>query len=153
MKIYEILTCSCRKPRPTYRGWLSKGPLSPDIMFLAYCLFFFFFFFFFFAFQGCTCSIWKTPAYARGLIGAAAIVLCHSHSNAGSEACLQRTPQLMATLDPERGQGSNLHPYGYQPGLLPLSHNGNSEQCHIQTLIFQLLVCYHLCYSGLSATL
>ena len=37
---------------------------------------------------------------ARGLIGATAASLCNSHSNAGSEPCLQPTPQLMATLDP-----------------------------------------------------
>ena len=41
--------------------------------------------------------------------------LHHSHSNAGSQLCLQPTPQLTATPDPwptERGQGSNLHPNG-----------------------------------------
>ena len=37
---------------------------------------------------------------ARGLIGAVAAGLCHSHSNAGSEPCLQPTPQLTAMLDP-----------------------------------------------------
>ena len=45
------------------------------------------------------------------------------------------TPQLMATPDPqptERGQGSNPHPYGYQSGSLPLSHNGNSHQCYFE---------------------
>ena len=34
--------------------------------------------------------------------------------DAGSELCLQPTPQLMATSDPEpteRGQGSNPHPH------------------------------------------
>ena len=46
----------------------------------------------------------------RGLIGATAAGLCHSHSNARSELCLWPIPQLTATLDPqltERGQGSN----------------------------------------------
>ena len=36
----------------------------------------------------------------------------------------------MATLDPwptEQGQGLNLRPHGYQSGLLPLCHNGNSK--------------------------
>ena len=45
---------------------------------------------------------------ARGLIGAVASGLRHSHSNSGSEPYLRPTPQLMATLDPyptERGQG------------------------------------------------
>ena len=33
---------------------------------------------------------------ARGQIAS----LCHSHSNVGSEPCLQATPQLMAIPDP-----------------------------------------------------
>ena len=37
---------------------------------------------------------------ARGLIGAVAICLHQSHSNAGSEPHLQPTSQLTATLDP-----------------------------------------------------
>ena len=37
---------------------------------------------------------------AKGQIGAAAAGLCHSHSNARSQAHLQATPQLTATLDP-----------------------------------------------------
>ena len=37
---------------------------------------------------------------ARGLIGAAAAGLHHSHSNAGSEPRLPPTPQLTAMLDP-----------------------------------------------------
>ena len=36
---------------------------------------------------------------ARGLIGAVAAGLCHSHSNTGSEPCLRPTPQLIAMLD------------------------------------------------------
>ena len=48
---------------------------------------------------------WAAPAayggsQARGPIGAAAAGLHHSHSNAGSELCLQPTPQLTATPDP-----------------------------------------------------
>ena len=35
----------------------------------------------------------------RGLIRAVAIGLCQSHSNAGSEPCLQPIPQLTATPD------------------------------------------------------
>ena len=41
---------------------------------------------------------------------AAAVGLYHSHSNAGSELCLQSTAQLTATPDPqptEQGQGLN----------------------------------------------
>ena len=37
---------------------------------------------------------------ARGLIGAAAAGLHHSHSNSGSKPCLRATPQLTATPDP-----------------------------------------------------
>ena len=37
---------------------------------------------------------------ARGLIGAVATSLWHSHSNARFKPCLGPTPQLMATLDP-----------------------------------------------------
>ena len=37
---------------------------------------------------------------ARGLIGAVAAGLPHSHSNEGSEPCLQPTPQCKATPDP-----------------------------------------------------
>ena len=43
----------------------------------------------------------------------------HSHSNARSEQCLQPTPQLVTTPDPqpnEWGQGSNPRSYGYQSG-------------------------------------
>ena len=37
---------------------------------------------------------------ARGGIGAIVTGLRHSHSNTGSEPCLQSTPQLTATPDP-----------------------------------------------------
>ena len=37
---------------------------------------------------------------AKGPIRALAAGLCHSHSNAGSEQCLQPIPQLMAMPDP-----------------------------------------------------
>ena len=68
-----------------------------------YIRFFLFFFSFFFF---CLFAIsWATPiAYggsqARGPIGAVANGLYHSHSNTGSESCLQPTPQLKATPDP-----------------------------------------------------
>ena len=70
---------------------------------------FFFFFFFFFAFLSFVVVVvaisWAAPAayggsQARGQIGAVAASLRQSHSNAGSEPRLQRTPQLTATLDP-----------------------------------------------------
>ena len=61
--------------------------------------FFFFFFFFFFVFSRATPAAYG-GFQARGLIRAVAISLRHSHSNGGSELCLQPTPQLMAMLDP-----------------------------------------------------
>ena len=54
----------------------------------------------------------------------------HSHSNARSESRVCLTPQLMATLDPKptkHGQGLNPHSYGYQLGLLLLSHDRKSQ--------------------------
>ena len=53
---------------------------------------------------------------ARGQIGATAAGLHHSHSNEGSEPCLQPTLQLteMPHLQPtEQDQGLNPHPHGY----------------------------------------
>ena len=48
--------------------------------------------------------LWAAPAayggsQARGLIGAVAASLHHSHSNSGSEPRLRPTPQLTATPD------------------------------------------------------
>ena len=71
-------------------------------IFLFYFFFFFFlgfFFFFFFVFSRATPVVYG-DSQARGLMGAVAAGLCHSHSNAGSEPRLQPTPQLMAMLDP-----------------------------------------------------
>ena len=51
---------------------------------------------------------------ARGLIRATAAGLHHSHSNSGSELCLQPTPQLTASPDPqstEQGQGLKPRPH------------------------------------------
>ena len=57
-------------------------------------------------------GLFRAMAYgssqARGQIGATAASLYHSHSNVGSEPCLQPTPQLTATPGPwptEGGQG------------------------------------------------
>ena len=59
----------------------------------------------FFLFFGVFCLLRAAPAayggsQVRGLIGAVAVGLHYSHSTAGSELCLQPTPQLMATPDP-----------------------------------------------------
>ena len=68
----------------------------------------------------CCCSLGPHTArgssQARGRIGATAASLHHSHSNMGSEPCLQPTPQLLVMPDPpptERDQGSNPHPHRY----------------------------------------
>ena len=55
----------------------------------------FFFFFCLFAFSKAA-PVAYGGSQARGLIGAVATGLHHSHSNVGSEPCLQPTPQLMA---------------------------------------------------------
>ena len=63
---------------------------------------------------------WAAPAtygdsQARGRIGTVASSQHHSHSKAGSELCLQPTPQLTANPDPqptEQGQGLNPQPHG-----------------------------------------
>ena len=65
---------------------------------------FYFYFFNLFLFLAFLLFLWAAPAAyggspARGLIGAVAASLRQSHSNAGSEPCLQPTPQLMATPD------------------------------------------------------
>jgi len=61
--------------------------------------FFFFFFFFFFVFSRAALAAYG-GSHARGLIGAIASGLHHSHSNSGSEPLLQPTLQLMAIPDP-----------------------------------------------------
>ena len=83
--------------------------------FLFIYLFIFIFIFFLFAIS------WAAPAayggsQARGQIGAVATGLRQSHNSAGSEPCLQPTPQLTAMLDPqptEQSQGWNPSPQGY----------------------------------------
>ena len=57
------------------------------------------FIFFLFVFFRTTPAVYG-GSQARGLIGATATGLCHSHSNAGSEPHLQATPQFMAMPDP-----------------------------------------------------
>ena len=56
------------------------------------------FFFFFCLFRATLVAYGGSQA--GGLIGATGTSLHHSHNNAGSELCLQTTPQLMATPDP-----------------------------------------------------
>ena len=75
------------------------------VVVLAFCLF---------AFSRATLAAYG-DSQARGLTGAIATGLRQSHSNVGSEPCLQPTPQHTATPDPqpaEQGQGSNLQPHG-----------------------------------------
>ena len=69
-------------------------------------LLFFLFFLSFLSFVVVVVAIsWAAPAayggsQVRGRIGAVATGLRQSHSNAGSEPCLQPTPQLTAKPDP-----------------------------------------------------
>ena len=67
-----------------------------------------FFDFFFFVFLFRALPVAYGGSQARGPIGAVAISLRHSHSNAGSELHLQLIPQLTAVPNPqltEQGQG------------------------------------------------
>jgi len=82
--------------------FLSVGSNKPHFTAMVIPWTFFFFFFFFFVLFAIS---WVAPAayggsQARGLIGAVATGLHQSHSNMGSEPCLQPTPQLTATPDP-----------------------------------------------------
>ena len=75
---------------------------------------FFLFFFFFCLFRAIPAA--HGDSQARGLMGAIAAGLGHSHSNDRSEPHLQATPQLTSMPDPyltKQGQGSNLRPHGY----------------------------------------
>jgi len=74
--------------------------LSACLLWGVWCFFIFLFYLFFLSF----CHFLATPAayrgsQARGRIGAIAMGLRQSHSNAGSEPRLRPTPQLTATLD------------------------------------------------------
>ena len=70
----------------------------PELLFY-FILFFIFLLPFFFVFSRAT-PVAYGDSQARGLIGAVAAGLYHSHSNTGSEPSLQPTPHLTATLDP-----------------------------------------------------
>ena len=99
-----------------------------------FCLFFFCFLVFFFFLLFKTAPVVYGGSQARGRIRATAAGLRHSHSHTRSEPRLQRTPQLTATPDPpptDQGQGLNPHAHGYQLGLFPLSHSGNSPNVDI----------------------
>ena len=67
---------------------------------------------------------------ARGLLGALAAGLHHSHQQlVGSEPCLRPIPQLTATPDPKatvQGQGLNLQPRGSLVDSFPLCQDRNS---------------------------
>ena len=71
-----------------------------------------FFFFFFFLFRAVAMAYGGSQA--RGLIGAAATGLHHSHSNAGSKPHLQHSSQEHQILNPlSEARESNLCPHGY----------------------------------------
>ena len=67
-------------------------------LFIYLFIFSFFFFLVFYVFRAVPTAYGVSQA--RGLIGAGAASLHHSHSNAGSKPCLQPTPQLTAAPDP-----------------------------------------------------
>ena len=62
-----------------------------------FILFYLFYFILFYLFRAAPVAY--VGSQARGLIGATAASLCHSHSNARSKLRLQLAPQLMAMPD------------------------------------------------------
>ena len=95
-----------------------------------------FFLSFFFCFLGPHPRHMYGSFQARHQIGATAAGLPQSHSNTISEPHLQLTVQLMAMLHPsptDPGQGLNLHPHGYQSGLLLLPE----PQWELSVCVFQ----------------
>ena len=76
---------------------IASGNVTGTVIF--FLSFFFFSFLVFFAFSRATLEAYG-GSQAGGLIRAVAPSLRQSHSNAGSEPCLQPTPQLTATPDP-----------------------------------------------------
>ena len=71
---------------------ITTGTATPQLLFCCccYCLF---------AFSRAAPTAYG-GSQARGRIRAVAVGLCQSHSNAGSEPCLQPTPRLTAVPDP-----------------------------------------------------
>ena len=88
------IICPAPWQQPALRPALSHSILCSDtrLFFLMLILPFFFFF----LMDSC---VEYGGSQARGLIGATAASLHHSHSNAGSELSLQSIPQLTATPD------------------------------------------------------
>ena len=80
--------------------------LEPELFYIffhhmiALCSLISFFSSLFFSFFGGAVPVAYGSSRARGLIRATAASLHHSHSNSGSELCLQPAPQLTATPDP-----------------------------------------------------
>ena len=85
--------CPPPQTRPTFsppssshpRIESSAPPVGPSFFFLSFCHFL---------------GHFLGGSQARGRIGAVGAGLYHSHSNVGSELCLQPTPELTAMLDP-----------------------------------------------------
>ena len=101
-----MLSCLHGPPADLLRG--NMGVESPS--FCNYLIFHSYsFYLFIFSFYSLTCSIWKF--LGRGLNWSCSCVLCHSHSNTGSEPHLQLMLQLveMPGIEPTKwGQGLNL---------------------------------------------
>ena len=97
--------------------WFSLGVWNESILFYSYNVVFnglcYFLFFVFSLFRAASAAYGGSQA--RGLIGAVATSLHHSHSNVRSKPRLWPTPQLTAMLDPqptEWGQGLNPQSHG-----------------------------------------
>ena len=80
-------------------------------------------------FSGHMCSIWQFPG--QGSVKSKLQLLAYTTATATrdpSHVCdLHPSSQQRWILNTEQGQGSNPSPHGYQWGLLPLSHRGNSD--------------------------
>ena len=77
------------------------GSTSYLFYFITFYFILFYFIFCLLSSLGCICIMWSYGgSQAKGWIGASAAGLHHSHSNLGSEPCLQPTPQHTTTPDP-----------------------------------------------------
>ena len=88
-------------PNPNFSLPLKKKSYRVSVLkfILFIYLFIYLFIFVFLSFRATLVAYGGSQA--RSQIGAAATVLCQSHSNAGSELCLRLTPQLVAMPDPD----------------------------------------------------
>ena len=131
---YWLHWCFCHRNNFTSKFYIFNVLLS----FFPFSFFLFFFFFFFFClFRAALAACGGSQS--RGWIRAAAAG--HSHSLSGSKPCLQPTPQLMATSDPQPTRDPTC--ILMDKDSFPLHHNRNSP-----CIVF--LIACHLFEKGLT---